>query len=89
MIETTQRCVVDEIVRDADGIDIAVLVADSGGTLTVPLELLPAGVRVNDVVDLLLRHQPNETVRRRQDVEELQRRLFHPGSPDSGTESRE
>lgn len=76
MIESTQRCVVDEIITTAEGERIAVLVADAGGTVTIPMRLLPEGVRVNDVLDFTLSPIPEETERRRTHVRSLQQRLF-------------
>lgn len=67
---------VDEIDRRADGEDIATLAADSGQVMTVPASLLPEGVKVNDVVIVGLRVDPDETERRRSRISNLQNQLF-------------
>lgn len=88
MTESTKRCVVDEIVRDAEGEEIAVLVPDDGGTVTMPKRFLPEGTGLNDVIDLHLRRRPDETERRHRVVERLQHRLFHRSAEDPGRAER-
>jgi hypothetical protein len=67
---------VDEIGPDADNNLRATLVSDSGEQVTVPLELLPEGTRVGDVLQAGFALDPDERERRSTHISELQRRLF-------------
>lgn len=66
----------DEIIRDADGVELARLVTDTGDELVIPVQLLPAGSSVNDVIRLHLERDPDEASARLSAIEELQRKLF-------------
>lgn len=73
---TENLLTVDEIMEDAEGRLIAVLEADGGGTVTIPVSLLPEGVRVNDVVTLRIQIDQQESEARRRRVADLQDELF-------------
>lgn len=74
--ETHLRATVDEFETDDEGRSIAVLVSDDGAKLTIPLSLLPAGVELNAVLDLVIRVAEDETDRRKNRIKTLQQRLF-------------
>lgn len=74
---TEWRLTVDEINTDSDGRRIATLVEPSGGIVTIPLELLPEGTRVNQVIVAGFGLDPNSTRDRIQRVQQLQHRLFN------------
>ena len=76
MSEQPRRVTVDEIEPDAHGRLLATLIADDGERFVVPLNLLPPGTRVNDVLRLALEPDPDETAQRRRRISDLQRRLF-------------
>lgn len=76
MSEQPRRVTVDEIEPDANGRLLATLVADNGESFVVPLDLLPPGTRVNDVLRLALEADPDETEQRRRRISDLQQRLF-------------
>ena len=76
MSEQPRRVTVDEIEPDAHGRLLATLVSDDGQHFVVPLDLLPPGTRVNDVLRLALETDPDETEERRRRIADLQRRLF-------------
>jgi hypothetical protein len=70
---------VDEVGPDADNVLLATLVSDNGEQLTVPLDLLPDGTRVGDVLRAHFTRDPDERERRRRHIADLQRRLFGTG----------
>ncbi len=70
------RATIDRLERDEQGRALAVLVFDDGQQLVVPAELLPPGAGPQQVVDVSLQVNPEETARRGGDVERLQRELF-------------
>lgn len=70
---------VDEIDTGADGNLLATLVTDTGDQVIVPLELLPQGTRVGDLLRAGFTLDPDERERRRARISELQRRLFGSG----------
>jgi hypothetical protein len=76
MSEQPRRVTVDEIEPNAAGRLMATLVADNGESFVVPLDLLPHGTRVNDVLRLALEPDPDETEQRHRRISDLQRRLF-------------
>lgn len=76
---TAIRLTVDEIGHDQDNHVFATLVSDSGQQLTVPLELLPGGARVGDVLAVGFSLDPDERELRRRKISDLQRRLFGSG----------
>lgn len=67
---------IDRIERNQKGKSLAVLVFDDGQQLVVPVELLPAGARAQQVIRLLLQVDAEETARRSAEIEKLQRELF-------------
>lgn len=73
------RLTVDEIGQDAESNLLATLVTDTGEQVTVPLQLLPEGTRVGDVLQAGFTLDPDERERRRTHISELQRRLFGSG----------
>ena len=73
------RLTVDEIDRDRDNVELATLVSDSGHEVIIPLELLPDGTRIGDVLTADLSLDPHERERRRTWISDLQRRLFESG----------
>lgn len=70
------RLTVDEIEPDQDDQAMATLVTDDGDLLFIPLHLLPAGTRVNDVLLVSFEPEPDERQRRLDYIADLQRRLF-------------
>ncbi len=70
------RATVDRLERDEQGRVLAVLVFDDGQQLVLPAELLPAGARPQRVVDVSFRVDREETARRVDEVDRLQRELF-------------
>jgi hypothetical protein len=76
MSEQPTRVTVDEIEPDADGRLLATLATDAGAVFVMPLELLPPGVREGDVLTVNLLFDADETEQRRQDISDLQQRLF-------------
>lgn len=76
MSEQPTRVTVDEIEPDAAGRLMATLVTDAGDVVVMPLELLPAGVRVGDVLRVDLFFDADETEQRRRHISDLQQRLF-------------
>ena len=74
------RLTVDELSLDSDGNSIATLIDTRGRTLTVPIELLPTGAKVNDVIAADFRIDRESTVKRKARVSRLQHRLFTRGS---------
>lgn len=74
--ETHLRATVDEFETDDEGRSIAMLISDDGANLTIPRSLLPSGVELNDVLDLVVRVAIDETGRRKSRVDTLQHRLF-------------
>ena len=76
---TAIRVTVDEISPDQDKRALASLVTDSGDVLTVPVGLLPRGVRIGDVLLLSFTQDEDEREQRRQRITDLQRRLFGGG----------
>lgn len=70
------RATVDEIERNSEGELVATLVSDSGAIMTVPVALLPDGVRVSDVVRVSFQVDQEETERRHQRISNLQNQLF-------------
>lgn len=78
-LERSLRVTVDEISPDAENVLLASLVTDAGEMLIVPLDTLPEGTRVGDVLSVRFRRDPDETAARKQRVAELQRRLFGQG----------
>ena len=73
---SSHRLTIDEIGPDNDGNHLATLVDDSGRSIVLPVELLPDGARLGDVVTLTIEQDHAETVERAERVAELQRRLF-------------
>jgi hypothetical protein len=71
------RLTIDEIEPDGEGRPIATLVAESGAIATIPIELLPEGAKVNQVVVAEFRLDESQTLERRRRVMELQHRLFN------------
>ncbi len=71
------RMTLDEINRDGDGRLIATLVSDDGATATVPLDMLPEGAAVNQVIVARFRLDQTSTERRAKRVRTLQHRLFN------------
>jgi hypothetical protein len=76
MSEQPTRVTVDEIEPAADGRLLATLMTDAGDVFVMPLELLPPGVRVGDVLRFDLLFDADETEQRRQHISDLQQRLF-------------
>ncbi len=70
------RATVDRVVRDQEGVERAVLVFDDGQQLVLPLEMLPPGVRPQQVLSVDFHVDAGETSRRAGRVERLQRELF-------------
>lgn len=73
------RLTVDDIGLDQDNNSLATLVSDTGQQVTVPLELLPEGTRVGDVLAVGFTPDPDERELRRKKISDLQRRLFGSG----------
>jgi hypothetical protein len=71
------RLTIDEIEPDESGTPIATLVADDGAVATIPLDLLPAGAGLNQVIVARFVLDEGTTEERRRRVAELQHRLFH------------
>ncbi len=67
---------IDRIEQDEQGRQVAILVFDDGQQLMVPRESLPPGVDVNQVVEVSLHVDSEETARRIGEIERLQRGLF-------------
>jgi hypothetical protein len=67
----------DEIEPDEDGRLIATLISDTGLLATIPLELLPPGARLNQVIVAEFRLDETLTSERKRRVIELQHRLFN------------
>jgi hypothetical protein len=67
----------DEIEPDEDGRLIATLISDNGLLATIPLELLPPGARLNQVIVAEFRLDEALTSERKRRVIELQHRLFN------------
>lgn len=76
MSEQPPRVTVDEIEPDAAGRLMATLVTDDGDVFVLPLDLLPLGARVGDVLRVDLLFDADETEQRRQHINDLQQRLF-------------
>jgi hypothetical protein len=74
--EDPRRLTVDEIELNANNERIAVLVADDGTEMVVPLSVLPTGTRTGDVLTMSLAPDSDETERRRKRVANLQKKLF-------------
>lgn len=72
------KLTVDEIGPDQDKRQLATLVSEAGQQVTIPVELLPEGTRVGDVLLARFEQDPDERERRRQWISDLQRRLFGP-----------
>ena len=72
----TERVTVDEIERDERGELLATLVTDDGRVISVPLSSLPDGTGDGDVLDVSFTALPQETEKRRERIDSLQRRLF-------------
>lgn len=70
------RFTVDEIGERQDGVLLATLVSDDGESLTMPLNDLPVGTRVGDVLLPTFQLDPDERTRRRAAISDLQKRLF-------------
>jgi hypothetical protein len=70
------KATVDEITIDSDGDRIATLVTGDRALITLPAALLPVETRLDDVLDITLSIDVEETTRRRASVADLQRRLF-------------
>ena len=70
------RLTVDDIGLDQDKNSLATLASDTGRQVTVPLELLPKGIRVGDVLVVSFTLDPEERELRRKKISDLQRRLF-------------
>lgn len=73
------RLTVDDIGPDQGHALLATLITDARQQVTVPLELLPEGTRVGDVLLAHFVSDPDERERRRQHISDLQRRLFGSG----------
>ncbi|RIK39090.1 MAG: DUF3006 domain-containing protein [Chloroflexi bacterium] len=58
---------------------LASLVTDDGQELTVPLDLLPEGTRIGDVLTVRFRTDTRQTQARKQRVADLQKKLFGRG----------
>lgn len=71
------RFTIDEINVDRDGRSIATLVSDEGLSATVPVELLPEGAAVNQVILAEFRPDPATSRERAERVRSLQHRLFN------------
>ncbi|MBX5443851.1 DUF3006 domain-containing protein [Sphaerobacter sp.] len=69
---------VDEIEEGESGERLAVLVFDDGQQLVVPLERLPDGTRDGSVLRVRFRLDRDTERERRDEVRDLQRRLFGP-----------
>lgn len=69
---------VDEIEEGESGERLAVLVFDDGQQLVVPLERLPDGTRDGSVLRVRFRLDRRTERERRDEVRDLQRRLFGP-----------
>jgi hypothetical protein len=76
MSEDPRRLTVDEIELNANNERVAVLVADDGTEMVVPLSVLPTGTRTGDVLTMSLAPDSDETERRRKRVANLQKKLF-------------
>lgn len=74
--KTVLRATVDRIERGERGKRFAVLVFDDGQQLVLPESLLPTGMRPQQVVQLSLEPDAEETARREEEVRRLQRELF-------------
>lgn len=72
----SHRMTIDEIERNRDGELMATLVDDAGRMAVVPLDLLPEGVRLNQVVEMEFRIDEPSTKQRREHIQRLQHRLF-------------
>lgn len=70
------RLTIDEIEKDRDGNEIAVLITDAGEQVTAPRALLPEPAQVGSVFTMHFAPEPGETETRRSRIAELQRRLF-------------
>ena len=70
------RVTIDDISPNEESINLANLVTDDGRTLTVPLDLLPEGADVGEVLKLTFEFDQAETKERRERVAKLQKRLF-------------
>lgn len=69
---------VDEIEENEAGERLAVLVFDDGQQLVVPLDRLPDGTRDGSVLRLRFRLDRRAERRLRDEIRDLQRRLFGP-----------
>lgn len=76
---TAIRLTVDDIGLDQDNNSLATLVSDTGQQVTIPVELLPTGTRVGDVLAAGFTLDPDERELRRKKISDLQRRLFGSG----------
>lgn len=78
---STQQLIVtvDQISPDADNVLLASLVTDDGQELTAPLDLLPEGTRIGDVLTVRFRRDARQTQARTQRVADLQKKLFGRG----------
>lgn len=72
----SHRMTIDEIQRNRDGDLVATLVDDDGREAIVPLDLLPEGARLNQVVSLEFSIDESSTEQRRAHIQRLQQRLF-------------
>ncbi|MCO5177729.1 MAG: DUF3006 domain-containing protein [Thermomicrobiales bacterium] len=75
-MKVTERVTVDEIDSDEHGEMLATLVTDDGRMIVVPLSSLPDGTNDGDVLDVSFTALPQETEKRREHIDSLQRRLF-------------
>jgi hypothetical protein len=80
---------VDQIEHDQQGNQIAVLVFDDDQQLTLPLDRLPEGCQEGTVLRLNVYRDQNQTNHRREQIRNLQSRLFGSRSNQSGNNSRE
>lgn len=67
---------IDRIEQDEKGRRQAVLVFDDGQQLVVPVETLPSGATPNQVLQVSIRVDHDETARRTAEIGRLQRELF-------------
>lgn len=70
------RVTIDDISPDEESINLASLVTDDGRTVTLPLDLLPEGADVGEVLKLTIEIDHAETRERHERVAKLQKRLF-------------
>ena len=73
---TQTHFTIDEITVDASGGRVARLVGDDGTAIVLVATLLPTGARTGDVVTLTIALDTDATAHRRNQVLDLQRKLF-------------